>query len=80
MVLKSVILVTHSSFMKSFISVHHNEAYSNSTLPAADELSLGKNMIFACCSNWDMLMRMGKAHSTANGAILTHLRQFHLPP
>jgi len=74
MVLKSVIPVTHSRFLKSFISVDHNEAYSSSTVPAADELSLGKNVTFARCSNWDTLIRMGKAHSTANRAILTHLR------
>jgi hypothetical protein len=80
MVLKSVIEVTHSRFLKSFISIHHNEAYSSSTVPAAGELSLGKNMTFICCSNWDILMRMGNAHSTANGGIQTHLRQFHLPP
>jgi hypothetical protein len=71
MVLKSVIAVTHSRFLKSFISTHHNEAYSSSAVPAADELSLGKNATFACCSNWDILIRMGNAHSTANGRILT---------
>ena len=37
----------HSRFLKSFISVHHNEAYSSSKVPAADELSLGKNVTFA---------------------------------
>jgi hypothetical protein len=78
MVLKSFIPVTHSMFLKSFISIHHNEAYSSSTIPAADGLSLGKNMTFTRCSNWDILMRMGNAHSTANGGVLTHPRQFYL--